>query len=300
MMTNDRSTWRARLALLFAIACLVPWAGPAAAQEEGDLRGMKLERFVAGRPRGGSRRASAPPRYRRTSPAAGAASSGEIGLTIWRLRPSAESDPIATREIVYRPSGGRDAVTPERVGGGTALAVGQRFRLGVETPHRGYLYVVNQSEYAGGVLRDPYLIVPTTLLHRGDNRVRGGRLFEIPARRDDPPFFEIDGDTGLVAEQVVVIVSPEPLDLALASDRAALDPARVREWERQWGAPVEVLEMVGGEGRPPTPAEAQAAVARVRLLDSDDPLPQTIYRVAAKPGTPLFLRVRIPVEGARP
>jgi hypothetical protein len=285
------------LALSLAIACLLPSTPPAAAQDEGDLRGMKLQRFVGGRPRGKS---TARVRYRRTGPATAAATPGEIGLTIWRLRPSEGADPVATREIVYRPAGGRDEVTPERVGGGTALAVGQRFRLGLETPHRGYLYVVNQSEYEGGVLRDPYLIFPTTALRHGDNRVRGGRLFEIPARRDDPPFFEIDGGPGLVAEQVVVIVSPEPLDLALASDRAALDPARVREWERTWGAPVEVLEMVGGEGRTPTPAEAQAAVDRVRLLDGDDALPQTIYRVAAKPGAPLFLRVRIPVVEARP
>ena len=56
------------------------------------------------------------------------------------------------------------------------LAIGQRVRLSIESARTGYLYVINRELYADGSTGEPYLIFPTTRLHRGDNKVTIGRI----------------------------------------------------------------------------------------------------------------------------
>jgi hypothetical protein len=74
----------------------------------------------------------------------------------------------------------------------------------------------------------------------------------------------------------------------------ALTNAQVAAWEKQWGGgKPEVFELTGGAGQAWTQAEQAAAADGTRLLTQDDPPPQTVYRVAVKPGAPLAVEVRL-------
>jgi hypothetical protein len=279
---------------LVVLALLFP---PAAAQRQaGDTRGMVPIRLLEGRPKGKAKRTV--PRYRRKGSAlpAGGSEHSEIGVTIWRLRPSTPNDPPATREILLKTKTDDPSQwTPVRLAGDPALRFGQRFRLSIETPLDAYLYVIDRSRYAGGAAHDPHLIFPTTSIRGGDNRVSAGRAIEIPPERENS-YFEIGGDAGLEAEEVIVLVVSKPLDLPIGADPLELTDEQIAGWERQWGAPVESLEMVGGVGRVVTPAEKAAWTNEGQLLTQGDPLPQTVYRIAARPNDPLFLRVVIRVQ----
>jgi hypothetical protein len=54
--------------------------------------------------------------------------------------------------------------------------------------------------------------------------------------------------------------------------------------------------MVGGAGRVVTSAEKAAWTTEGKILTQGDPLPQTVYRIASKPNSPLFLRVLVRVR----
>lgn len=95
-----------------------------------------------------------------------------------------------------------------------------------------------------------------------------------------------------VAEVLILLVTPNPLpDLKIQRNPIPLSPAQVQDWENKWGAKVERLEARRQVGKTYTRAEKQAALAQTRLLTYDDPLPQTMYRLQAKPGDPLLLKV---------
>ncbi|HEX8290125.1 MAG TPA: hypothetical protein VF570_00135, partial [Pyrinomonadaceae bacterium] len=124
----------------------------------------------------------------RVSPV-GVAGDSVVGVTIWRLRPSKDADE-GERLIVHE---GSDAAAwiPERVPGNAGLVEGDRVRLSIEAARTGYLYVIDREQYADGTLGEPYLIFPTTRTLGGDNRVKAGRLVDIPAQEDSPPFFTL-------------------------------------------------------------------------------------------------------------
>ena len=74
----------------------------------------------------------------------------------------------------------------------------------------------------------------------------------------------------------------------------ALPDAQVAAWEKQWGsAKPETFDLAGGAGKTWTQAAQSAAADGTRLLTQDDPPPQTVYRVAVKPGAPLAVQVRL-------
>ena len=110
-----------------------------------------------------------------------------VGVTIWRLRPANRSD-SGERLIVHDDNAIKEWL-PERISANTRLVQGDRLRISVEAVRGGYLYVINREQYADGTLGEPYLIFPTTRTAGGDNQVAIGRLVEIPAQDDSPPFF---------------------------------------------------------------------------------------------------------------
>ena len=79
-----------------------------------------------------------------------------IGITVWRMRPADEADPATL--TAGRESGGLLKVTPERVETDTLLREGDRVRLTIEAPRKGYLYVIDRERYADGTSSAPYLI----------------------------------------------------------------------------------------------------------------------------------------------
>lgn len=218
----------------------------------------------------------------------------ELGVTIWRLRPAAAADSGA--RILVQEGAETAELIPERVSSTSRLTAGDRVRLTLESPERGYLYVIDRERYASGERGAPYLIFPTMRTRSGDNKVTGGKLIDIPAQSDRPNFFTLRRSRpDQVEEELTVLLTPEPLvGVTVGSDALALSNSQVAAWEKQWGsAKPEVFELTGGAGRAWTRAEQDAAADGTRLLTQDDPPPQTVYRISVKQGSPLAVEVRL-------
>ena len=213
-----------------------------------------------------------------------------VGVTLWRLRPARQSD-SGERLIVHDENASSEWI-PERISATTRLVQGDRLRISVEAVRGGYLYVIDREQYADGTLGEPYLIFPTTRTSGGDNQVAIGRLIEIPAQDDSPPFFTMKKSRAdHVAEVLSVLVTPTPLEGVQITDKALkLTDAQVASWEKAWGASVGHLEM-STTGQTWTKEEKDA---RTRALTSSAPPPQLIfYRPSLKPSEPMFVKLRL-------
>jgi hypothetical protein len=239
------------------------------------------------------------PKYRPLNPQVVASlrnpsAASELGVTIWRLRPATAADSGA--RILVQEASETTELIPERVSSTSRLNAGDRVRLTLESPEHGYLYVIDRERYASGERGTPYLIFPTTRTRNGDNKVMGGRLIDIPAQSDRPNFFTLRRSRpDQVEEELTVLLTPEPLEgIEIGPNALALSNAQVADWDKQWGsAKPEIFELSGGAGKAWTRAEQNAAADGTRLLTQDDPPPQTVYRVAVKPGAPLAVQVSL-------
>lgn len=213
-----------------------------------------------------------------------------VGVTIWRLRRASRSD-SGERLIVHDDKATQEWL-PERISAATRLVQGDKLRISVEAVRAGYLYVINREQYADGTLGEPYLIFPTTRTGGGDNQVAAGRLLEIPAQDDSPPFFTMKKSRpDHVAEVVSVLVTPQPLDELQVTDKAQkLSDAQVAKWESSWGSSVGRLEMATA-GQPWTKEEKDS---NTRALTASAPAPQLVfYRPMLKASEPLFVKLKL-------
>jgi hypothetical protein len=186
-------------------------------------------------------------------------------------------------------------VTPVRVEADTAFVEGDRVRLGIESPRDGFLYVIDREMYADGTTSEPYLIYPTLRIRDGDNAVKAGKLIELP---NDSAFrLKATGqDKTYKGETLTILVTSEKLSsITVGPGMIKLDSHQVEAWEKQWNAPVERFELNGGAGKTYTKAEKEAGTEGSRLLTQEDELPQTLYRVIAKPGNPLVVTVPLKI-----
>jgi hypothetical protein len=275
------------------------------AQEESGTRGIVPEEVLKARPQ--AKAAGRPkPQYQPIGPQVlkslrETSAAREVGVTVWRLRAASASDSGA-RILVQQESETVEWV-PERVSSSSALKAGDRVRLSIESPEAGYLYVIDRERYASGEHGEPYLIFPTSRTREGDNRVSGGKLIDIPAQDDRPNFFTLRRSRPDQAEeQLTILLTQEPLpDVQIGPKAVRLSDEQVGRWEKQWGAgKTERFELSGGAGKTWTQAEQQAAASGgTRILTQEDPPPQTVYRVAAKPGEPLMVTVRLRYSAAK-
>jgi hypothetical protein len=218
----------------------------------------------------------------------------QLGLTIWRLRPARTLDP-SVRIIVQKETDSAEFI-PERVPANAPLRIGENIRFSFESPQTGYLYVIDRESYADGTMSEPVLIFPTTRTRKGDNKVEAGKLIEIPAQEDKPNYFTLQmsrlNNSSQTGEILTVIVAPQPLEgITIGAKPLTLTNEQVQKWEAQWGAQSETLELAGGVGKTWTKAEQEAGASGLRYLTQEDPEPQTIYRVAVKPGAPLLVKI---------
>jgi hypothetical protein len=246
-----------------------------------------------------------------------------MGVTIWLLRAATEvkqtqtetpapapteqsrgSQPQSTDEIarilVRKKNGQRAEMVAERVEANTPFNVGQQLRLSIEVPRDGYLYVIDREQYADGTLSEPYLIFPSNP-QSNEHRVTQGRIVEIPTGED--AVFEVqqfnDNGKKLTGEALTFLVSPRPLE-GLPRPQAdggpiPLPKAQVEQWESKWGTQVEQLELQNGAGKYRTRSEQQATTNPNQKLTQDDPLPQTVFHVAAKPGNPFLVKLPLKI-----
>src|SRR6185503_8184266 len=152
-------------------------------------------------------------------PTAGVNGDTVIGVTLWRLRRAAAAD-SGERLIVHD---GADATewVPERISPNARLEQGDRLRISVEAARTGYLYVIDREQYADGSLGEPHLIFPTTRTLGGNNRVTIGKIIELPAQDDLPPYFSVRRSSpSQVGEVLSVLVSPTPLEGIEITDKA--------------------------------------------------------------------------------
>jgi Domain of unknown function (DUF4384) len=265
------------------------------AQDSG-TRGVTPEEFIKARPAkaGASAYKSAHSSYKRVGPALQSTrgDAQQMGITIWRLRPSLSRD--GGPRILVQEGAASVSWTPERVAAGTPLRMGDRVRLSIESPHTGYLYVIDREQYASGDMGDPYLIFPSTRINNGDNKVTAGKIVEVPAQDDRPNYFTLRQSRGdQSGELLTVLITDKPLsDIQPGAKALALSKAQVEDWEKQWGRQSERFDLSGGAGRTWTKAEQQAGLDGTRRLTQDDPGPQTIYRIAGGAG-PVLARVEL-------
>ena len=183
----------------------------------------------------------------------------------------------------------------ERVGSTTKFRKGDRVRFTIESSRTGYLYIVNREVYTDGTAGQAEIIFPTLRTRGGDNRVTAGRVVEIPGQEDRPNYFRLrQSRPNQTAEMMTVLVTAQPLEgLTFEAQPLVLAKEQVAKWEKDWSAPAERFEMVGGAGKTWTAAEQAAGANGTRLLTQEDPSPQTIYRVAVKPGEPVLVKVAL-------
>ncbi len=219
--------------------------------------------------------------------------SAVVGVTIWRLRPSKASDDEEVRQLVYQ----QGEWTPERVTAGTPLSEGARVQLTIESPRSGYLYVFDREIYADNTFGEPYLIFPTLSLNDGDNKVRAGRVIEIPSAQDKPPFYTLKRSrSNHEGEALTVIVTVTPLtELTIGRSALKISAEQFNLYEKKWGALTQQLELEGGSGAAMNKAE-KAAMKNNKVLTQDDSLPQTIYQILAKPNQPLLLTIPLSID----
>jgi hypothetical protein len=287
------------LGLLFVFA-FCGWGAnaPLAQQDTDDEQSRQLfaEEFLKARP------AKAPARRTsRSGPSARAnqtAGAGLMGVTFWRLRPAAEGESGA-RLLDHEEDTDLELVG-ERVSADTKFAEGQKVRLSIESPRTGYLYVIDREQYADGTTGDPYLIFPTLRTRGGENAVKGGRLIEIPDQSDRPFYFRMKRSRAdQVGELLTVLVTPKPLpNLEIGRKPLKLDRDQVTQWEQKWKTPAKRVELAKQAGKVYTTAEKSAGANTANLLKPQDPPPQTIYRVAIKPGDAVLIAVSLQYESS--
>jgi hypothetical protein len=298
----------ALMACVQIMLCTADFTFAQEGQEE-KSRQIVLEEFTRARPvqtPSASRRqpvaATAPvkkPRYRRKTPspiAAARPATGamEIGVTIWRLRPSTRNE--SGERVLVMENTQATQWTPERIEADTPLRVGDRVRISIESPRAGYLYVVDREQYADGSFGDPYLIFPTLRTRGGDNRVQPGKLIDIPAQEDNPNYLTLvpsQSRSDQIAEVLTIIIAPQPMEaFQIAHQPLKIARSEVAKWERSWSGEVERFELEDGAGMPWSNVEKQAsALTSGRLLTQEEPAPQTIYRVAGSSGKSFLVTV---------
>src|SRR5215212_9792397 len=213
-----------------------------------------------------------------------------VGVTLWRLRTPRRSD-SGERLIVHDDNATTEWV-PERISATTRLVQGERLRISVEAVRAGYVYIIDREQYADGSLGDPYLIFPTKRTGAGDNQVAIGRLLDVPAQDDSPPFFTMrKSRADHVAEVLSVIVTPTRLEDVTITDKALkLTDVQVASWEKSWGSSVGRMEMAMA-GQSWTKEEKDA---RTRALTASAPPPQLVfYRPSVKSTEPMFVKLRL-------
>jgi hypothetical protein len=216
-----------------------------------------------------------------------------VGVTLWRLRPAASTD--SGERLIYHDDAATNEWVPERISPQTRMGQGDKLRISIEGARKGYLYVIDREQYADGSLGEPYLIFPTTRTLNGDNKIDLGRLTEIPAQDDSPPYFTIRRSRpDNVAEVLSVLVTPAPLDgLAITDKAQKLTGEQVATWEKQWSTGVGFLEMETKTTQSWTKEERDAG-SNTRALSANAPAPQLLfYRAAAKASEPLFVKLQL-------
>ncbi|MBI4853424.1 MAG: hypothetical protein HY819_16645 [Acidobacteria bacterium] len=246
-----------------------------------------------------------------------------LGVTVWKLRPAAKDDSYRIIDIVG--SEAKEEMTPQRVEGKAMLEDGSFFRLGLEIPTQGYLYVFNREQYENSYGK-AYLIYPVESVNGqvDNNYASAGELFFLPKQKESY-FFKLNGkgENGkLFAESFTVIVSEEPLNLSPIKcfDTGKLDnrgdrvircsPRLISKEEfdfeaklKEWSSPTAVAELdlknlTYKKYKSMDVLEIQALKGETKKLSSQAPPPQQIYTVLKKANQPYLVTIPVYIKNS--
>lgn len=165
--------------------------GRSFAQQQDQIRGLRVKRIEESRPASTTPADPTQPRtYRSTTSTASSSelrkptstSDAVIGVTLWRLRPARSADSQGARILEHQGAKNTEW-TAERIEADSRISEGERVRVSIESPITGHLYVIDREQYANGTLGDAYLIFPTARTRGANNAVVAGRVMSFPPRK---------------------------------------------------------------------------------------------------------------------
>jgi hypothetical protein len=211
----------------------------------------------------------------------------QVGLTIWKLRRAKVADSQAQRPSMHKST--EPAWIAERVEADTEFLEGDYLRLSIESPRAGYLYVIDRDWFREGDVGETNLIFP---LRGDDNRLRAGKLIDIPGQTQAP--FQARPKANQLGEILTIIVTTSPLELPISDEPLPISNSQLREWEARWGGSTKHFELENGAGQTRTTQEQQAAARKgTRQLTREDPPPQTIFVLAARNRDAILFNVNL-------
>lgn len=223
----------------------------------------------------------------------------KIGVTLWRLSADAKPAPEEkeTARLLTQESGASREYTPQRAAADTIFNRGDKVRLSIESPRKGYLYVIDREIRADGSLGDPYQIFPTLLSRGGDNRVEPGQVIDIPSQSDRASHFTLASpDPNWRGELLTIIVSDTPLTgMTTLEKPSPISASMVDAMEDKYLRDTTEYEQQGTEGKSYTKTEKAAGSDGKRQLTQTDPFPQTVYRTLVRPNEPMLINLSLSV-----
>jgi hypothetical protein len=276
---------------LFILICLTSFSlgslNITTAQE--GSKGLKpVEAGVKTNPK---RKASRPITLRTTKPftrrpAPSGTEYDQVGVTIWRVDSgqSKGMDQVGEEQTI------------ERLDTNAPYENGDTIRLRIQSPTGGYLYIVDQEQYADGSYGPAALVFPTLRTRKGNNLIEPWTPVEVPAypsvwRFNPRKLKEGEARKVQTAEVLTIIISPKLLiDRSRISERQlALNKGEFESWLAQWQRPIQQFDVENTVGE----------IARSKGVDHEgDEAPgedevggQTTYQVAIKPGSALLVRL---------
>ncbi len=222
----------------------------------------------------------------------------EVGLTMWKLRPSRSSEsgyklPVLVNQLT-------EMWSAERIDLDAPLSAGDRVRLAVESSDMGYLYVIDSEIYSDNSSGEPFLLFPASTAE--DNSVQPGLLVDIPDQTEDLPYFLIDPkQENYAGELLTVIISPSPLINLKTDQDGKIENLNVLS-DLEMNSETEIFSRIDAEDKIYSTTEANSACgaktrqfvrekspdkpcgSQRRQLTQSEPLPQTIYRVKTQAG----------------
>jgi hypothetical protein len=210
----------------------------------------------------------------------------QLGLTIWR--------------VDHGQSKGIEQVgqeqTLERLDTNSPYREGDTIRLRIESPTSGYLYIIDQEQYADGAYSPPMLVFPTLRTRKGDNLIQPWKPIDIPAYPAVWQFVGLkpkEGETRKVqsAEVLTIIISPQELiDRVRITDKPlALKAGEFAGWRTKWQGKIQQFDMentVGQTGKTKGIEQQGDEVTDGEMLDA-----QTTFLTTIKSGNPLLVTI---------
>lgn len=223
----------------------------------------------------------------RRNPAPAGTEYAQVGVIVWRVDNG--------RSKGVEQVGEEQRI--ERVDTNESYTDGDTIRLTIESPLRGYLYIVDQEQYADGSYGPAMLVFPT-LKNRTRNFLEEWIPVDVPAypavwrfKPREPKKGEVRKTQ--IAELFTIIISPKPLvdPGRIGSEQMTLPEKEFKDWKDKWEQPVEQFDVENSAGQ----IGKSKGVAQVGEDGVGDYQfgSQTIYLAAINPGTPIFVRLHL-------